>query len=59
MISCDFIKIHKYSFARAIYLDSILMLLNIYAASLEANADERTAEELYSRIMVEIEGTRP
>jgi hypothetical protein len=55
----DFIVTNKYLFARAIYLDSIISCLNIYAASLRSNADERTAEELYGRIMVEIEGTRP
>lgn len=55
----DFILTNKFLFARAIYLDSIIACLNIYASSLRSNGDERNADELYSRIMVEIEGTRP
>lgn len=55
----DFITTNKYLFSRAIYLDCIIACLNIYAASLRSNGDERNAEELYSRIMLEIEGTRP
>jgi hypothetical protein len=55
----DFITTNKYLFARAIYLDVIVAFLNTYASSLRSNGDERTAAELYSKIMVEIEGTRP
>lgn len=55
----DFILSNKFLFARAIYLDCIIACLNIYASSLRSNGDERNADELYSRIMVEIEGTRP
>ena len=55
----DFIITNKNLFARAIYIDTIISCLNIYAASLRSNANERSAEELYSRIMLEIEGTRP
>lgn len=55
----DFIITNKFLFSRAIYLDCIIACLNIYAASLRSNGDERSADELYSRIMLEIEGTRP
>lgn len=55
----DFVLNNKYLFSRAIYLDSIIACLSTYAASLRSNRNERSAEELYSRIMVEIEGTRP
>jgi hypothetical protein len=55
----DFIVTNKFLFARAMYLDCVIACLNIYASSLRSNGDERNAEELYRRIMVEIEGTRP
>jgi hypothetical protein len=55
----DFIVTNKYLFARAIYLDAIISCLNIYAATLRSNGDERSATDLYGRIMLEIEGTRP
>jgi hypothetical protein len=55
----DFILTNAKLFARVIYLDAIISCLNIYAASLRSNANERNADELYSRIMLEIEGTRP
>jgi hypothetical protein len=55
----DFIITNKHMFARAIYLDSIIAFLNIYAASLRSNGDERSSFELYNRVMLEIEGTRP
>ena len=55
----DFILTNKFLFARAIYIDAIISCLNIYAASLRSNGDERNASELYNRIMIEIEGTRP
>lgn len=55
----DFIITNKFLFARAMYLDCIISCLNIYASSLRSNSDERNAEELYRKIMVEVEGTRP
>lgn len=55
----DFIVTNKFLFARAIYLDAIISCLNTYAATLRSNADERSSTELYARIMLEIEGTRP
>jgi hypothetical protein len=55
----DFIVVNKFLFARAIYLDCIISCLNTYAATLRSNGDERSSSELYARIMVEIEGTRP
>ena len=55
----DFIITNKFLFARAIYLDAIIATLNICAATLRSNSDERSANELYGRIMTEIEGTRP
>lgn len=55
----DFIITNKFLFARALYLDAIIACLNICAASFRSNTDERSSNELYSRIMTEIEGTRP
>lgn len=55
----DFIITNKFLFARAIYLDSIIASMNICAATLRSNSDERSANELYGRIITEIEGTRP
>lgn len=55
----DFIVTNKFLFARAIYLDAIIATMNICAATLRSNSDERSANELYGRIMTEIEGTRP
>lgn len=54
----DFIITNKSMFSRAIYLDSVIICLNTYIASLRSNGNERSANELYSRIMLEIEGTR-
>lgn len=55
----DFIITNKFLFARAIYLDAIIAAMNICAATLRSNSDERSANELYGRIITEIEGTRP
>jgi hypothetical protein len=55
----DFIITNKFLFARAIYLDAIIAFLNVCAATMRSNAEERSSQELYSRIMLEIEGTRP
>lgn len=55
----DFILTNKYLFSRAIYIDAIISCLNIYAASLRRNMNQMNSDELYSRIMLEIEGTRP
>lgn len=55
----DFIVTNKFLFARAIYLDAIIACLNICTATLRSNSDERSANELYGRIITEIEGTRP
>lgn len=55
----DLIINNKSLFSRAIYLNSIIACLNVYAASLRSNGNERDSKELYSLIMLEIEGTRP
>lgn len=55
----DLILNNKYLFSRAIYLNAIIACLNVYAASLRSNGNERDAKELYALIMLEIEGTRP
>lgn len=55
----EFIITNRVLFSRAMYLDCIIACLAIYASSLRSNGDERNAEELYGRIMLEIEGTRP
>jgi len=55
----NFILNNKSLFSRAIYLDCIVYCLNVYAASLRRNMNQVNSDELYARIMLEIEGTRP
>ncbi len=55
----NLILANKYLFSRAIYLNAVISCLNIYVSSLRSNSSERDSNELYSRIMLEIEGTRP
>jgi len=55
----DLIIQNRFLFARAIHLSSVINCLQIYMASLRSNANERQAHELYQKILLEIEGTRP
>lgn len=55
----DLIIQNRFIFARALFLSSIINCLTIYMASLRSNRNERHADELYKRVLVEIEGTRP
>lgn len=54
----DLIVQNRFIFARAIYLSAVINALQIYMSSLRSNRNERQAEELYRKILVEVEGTR-
>jgi hypothetical protein len=53
----DFVINNKSLFARAIYLEAVIMCLGIYVSSLRSNANEINAEQLYNKIIVELNGT--
>lgn len=53
----DFIINNKSLFARAIYLEAVIMCLGVYLSSLRINSNERSALNLYQTIIAEIEGT--
>lgn len=54
----DFILNNKQLFAKAICLEFIIRCLQNYASSIRSNGKERKAEELYQKIMIEIEGLK-
>lgn len=54
----DFILNNKMLFAKAISLEFTIRCLQMYVSSLRSNGNERKAQELYQKIMVEIEGTK-
>lgn len=54
----DLIIQNRFIFARAVYITAIINTLQIYMASLRSNRNERQAEELYKKILIEVEGTR-
>lgn len=54
----DFITNNSFLFAKAISLDLTIKCLQMYVASLRSNSNERKAQELYQKIMIEIEGSK-
>ena len=54
----DLIIQNRFLFSRAIFLSSVISSLQIYMTSLRSNRNERQAEELYKKVLVEVEGTR-
>lgn len=54
----DFIINNRNLFAKAISLDLTIKCMQTYLSSLRSNANERKAEALYNKVMIEIEGTR-
>ena len=54
----DFIINNKMLFSKAINLDMTIKCLQLYVSSLRSNASQRNSQELYQKIMVEIEGTK-
>lgn len=52
----DLVIQNRFLFSRAIHLNSIIESLQLYKASLRSNRNERQAEELYSKIILEIDG---
>lgn len=54
----DLIIQNRFLFARAIHISAVINCLQIYLASLRSNRNERQAQELYNKVLLEIEGTR-
>lgn len=54
----DFILNNKSLFAKAISLEFTIRCLQMYVSSVRSNSNERKAQELYQKIMIEIEGTK-
>ena len=54
----DLIIQNRFIFSRAIFLSSVISSLQIYMTSLRSNRNERQAEELYNKVLIEVEGTR-
>jgi hypothetical protein len=54
----DFAINNKILFARAFQLATIISCIQIYMASLRSNANQQHANEVYEKIMIELEGTR-
>jgi len=48
---------NKFLFSRAVYLSAVINCLQIYMSSLRSNRNERQAEDLYKKVMVQLEGT--
>ena len=54
----DFILNNKMLFARAIQLQCTISCIQIYMASLRSNSNQSHANQVYEKIMIELEGTR-
>lgn len=54
----DLIIQNRFLFARAIHISAVINCLQIYLASLRSNRNERQAEQLYNKVLLEVEGTR-
>lgn len=54
----DFILNNKMLFAKAISLEFTIKCLQMYASTTRSSANQRNSQELYQKIMVEIEGTK-
>lgn len=53
----DFCLNNKMLFARAVQLDCIIQCVQIYMASLRSNANQSNSNQLYEKIMIDLEGT--
>lgn len=53
----DFALNSKQLFARAIQLDCMISCIQIYISSLRSNANQTMANQLYQKVMIELEGT--
>jgi len=52
----DLVIQNRFLFGRAVHLSAIISCLQIYMASLRSNRNERQADELYNKILIELEG---
>jgi hypothetical protein len=53
----DFVINNKMLFAKAIQLDCIIQCLQIYMTSLRSNANQSNSNQMYEKIMIDLEGT--
>lgn len=53
----DFVINNKMLFAKAIQLDCIIQCIQIYMASLRSNANQSNSNQMYEKIMIDLEGT--
>lgn len=54
----DFVINNKMLFARALQLQITISCIQIYMASLRSNSNQSHANQIYEKIMIELEGTR-
>lgn len=54
----DFVINNKMLFARALQLQMTISCIQIYMASLRSNSNQSHANQIYEKIMIELEGTR-
>lgn len=54
----DLVIQNRFLFARAIFYSAVINCLQIYMSSLRSNRNERHANELYNKVLLEVEGTR-
>lgn len=53
----DFVINNKMLFAKAVQLDCIIQCIQIYMASLRSNANQSNSNQIYEKIMIDLEGT--
>lgn len=53
----DFVINNKQLFAKAIQLDCIIQCIQIYMSSLRSNANQSNSNQMYEKIMIDLEGT--
>ena len=53
----DFVINNKMLFAKAIQLDCIIQCIQIYMSSLRSNANQANSNQMYEKIMIDLEGT--
>jgi hypothetical protein len=54
----DLVIQNRFLFARAIHISAVINCLQIYMSSLRSNRNERQAEQLYNKVLLEVEGTK-
>lgn len=55
----DFVINNKNLFAKAVCLDMVIQCMQMYLSSLRSNRNQMIAEQLYEKVIAELEGTNP